>query len=424
MRVLLLSQFYPPIIGGEQQHVRNLGAALAQRGHQVSVATLWYPGASEVEQDGDVRVYRLRGTMQRAASLFTDPERRHAPPFPDPELVMGLKRVLRRETPAIVHAHNWMLHSFLPLKRLCGARLVVTLHDYSLVCAKRNYMHNNMPCSGPALWKCIRCAKQQYGAVKGGVTTLANWAAGHYEREAVDKFLAVSRAVARFNRLEQFGAPFEVIHNFVSDDVGSLSASSDPRLSALPGDGYLLFVGDLMELKGINVLLKAYTKLDRAPPLVLIGRECSDTPKDLPPNVYMFRSWPHAAVMQAWNRCLFGIAPSVLLEACATVVMEAMALGKPIVASAIGGMPDLVDHGETGLLVRPGDASALADAMQALLDDPERRERMAAAALKNVERLKAKAIVSQIEAVYYGLTSEETRSCNTHLAGDHDAQRQ
>jgi len=141
MRILLLSQFYPPVIGGEERHVRSLGAALAQRGHHVSVGTLMHPGSTETQLDGAVRVHRLRGTLQRVSGLHADSERRHAPPFPDPELVLALKRLIAREKPDIVHAHNWIYASFLPLTVLSGARLVVTLHDYGLVCAKKNFMH-------------------------------------------------------------------------------------------------------------------------------------------------------------------------------------------------------------------------------------------------------------------------------------------
>jgi len=405
MRILLLTQFYPPIIGGEERHVRNLGAALVERGHEVSVATLWHPGASEREADGDVRVHRLRGTIQRASALFTEPQRRHAPPFPDPELVISLKRVLAKERPEVVHAHNWLLHSFLPLKRFFGARFVVTLHDYSLVCATKNFMHEGEPCSGPGLMKCLGCAERHYGAIKGSVTTLAIRSAGLFERRAVDKFVAVSRAVASFNRLDQGRAPFEVIPNFVPDDIGVLSSDIDPCLSQLPCESYILFVGDLSRLKGVDVLVKAYARLEHAPPLVLIGRECPDTPKDLPPNVHVFRSWPHTAVMHAWSRSLFGVAPSVWPEPCATVVMEAMSLAKPVVVTDIGGMPDLVAHGETGLLVPPGDVGALADAMKTLLIDPEMRRRMAAASLDTVEKLKAKSVVSRIERVYQDVVS-------------------
>ena len=65
MRVLMLAQFYPPMIGGEERHVRNLSLALAKRGHSVTVATTWQHGLQEVEAEEGVRIHRLRGTMQR-----------------------------------------------------------------------------------------------------------------------------------------------------------------------------------------------------------------------------------------------------------------------------------------------------------------------------------------------------------------------
>lgn len=400
MRILLLSQFYPPVIGGEERHVRNLGAALAQRGHDVSVGTLMRAGSPETELDGTIRVHRLRGTLQRLSGLHADSERRHAPPFPDPELALGLKRLIDRERPDVIHAHNWIYASLLPLKSPSGARFVVTLHDYGLVCAKKNLMHlGTQLCSGPAPAKCLPCAARHYGAAKAAATILGNWASSFAARRIVDRFIAVSHAVAHHTGLTHGRAPYEVIPNFVPDDVEA-PGPEESCLRELPDDGFILFVGDMMRLKGIDVLLKAYAGLQRPPPLVLIGRRLADTPTEFPPNVRTFSAWPHSAIMHAWRRSLFGVLPSTGPEACATVIMEAMACGKAVVATDIGGMPDIVEHGETGLLVPPGDAPALARAMQALLDDRASLARLAAAGLARVERLKAKAVVSRIEQVY------------------------
>ncbi|GAB1715073.1 MAG: glycosyl transferase [Nitrobacter sp.] len=400
MRVLLLSQFYPPVIGGEERHVRNLGAALAQRGHDVIVGTTMHPGSPDIELDGAVRVHRLRGTLQRLSHLHADSERRHAPPFPDPELVLALKRLVVRERPDIVHAHNWIYASFLPVKPLGGAPLVVTLHDYGLVCAKKNFMHQDTHlCSDPALTKCLSCAARHYGTLKAAVTTLGNMGTSFAARRMVDRFIPVSHAVARNTGLTGSRIPYEVIPNFVPDDVG-VPGPEDPLLAQLPAEGFILFVGDMMRLKGIDVLLNAYAGLKRAPPLILLGRRAPDTPAEFPPNVHALGTWPHSAIMHAWRRSLFGVLPSVGPEACATVIMEAMACGKAVVATDIGGMPDLVDSGETGLLVPAGDTLALRQAMQQLLDDRALLTRLGAASLARVERLKASAVVTRIEQVY------------------------
>jgi glycosyltransferase involved in cell wall biosynthesis len=410
VRILLLSQFYPPIVGGEERHVRNLGAALAARGHQVSVATLWYPGAKSSELDGDVRVYRIRGTLQRLSGLFAEGERRHAPPFPDPELVANLALLVKKEQPEVVHAHNWLLASFLPVKLWSNTRLVVTLHDYSLVCAKKNFMRRGVVCQGPSLRACLPCAAGHYGVLKGAVTAMGNFASRAIAHRAVNRFIAVSHAVARHNGLAAAGVSYEVIPNFVPDDVASLTSTIDPVLSQLPKEPFILFVGDLMHLKGVDVLLKAYANVDEAPALVLIGRRCEDTPTELPPNVHVFSTWPHTAIMHAWRRCLFGILPSVGPEACATVIMEAMASGKAIVASDIGGMPDLVDDGETGILVPPNDATALSAAIHRMLANPDLIAGMGCSAIARVNRLKAGAVVTEIERVYSDVSREKPAS--------------
>jgi len=401
MRILLLSQFYPPVIGGEERHVRNLGRALAQSGHAVSVGTSALSGSPDTELDGAVRVHRLRGTLQRWSGLYRDSERRHAPPFPDPELMRALRRLVSEERPDIVHAHNWIYASFLPLKAFGDARLVVTLHDYGLVCAKKNFMHlGTHLCEGRRLAKCLPCATAHYGAAKATATTLGNWASSFAARRVVDRFIAVSHAVARHNGLTRGRAPYEVIPNFVPDDVGVLGPQ-DTCVGELPEDGFILFVGDMMRLKGVDVLLKAYARLEHAPALVLIGRRVADTPIEFPPNVRVFSNWPHSAIMHAWHRSLFGVLPSVGPEACATVVMEAMASGKAVIATDVGGMPDLIDDDTTGLLVPPSDAQALTRAMQTLLSERALLARLEAAALVKVENLKATRVVNQIEQVYH-----------------------
>jgi glycosyltransferase involved in cell wall biosynthesis len=408
MRILLLSQFYPPIVGGEERHVRNLGAALAARGHAVSVATQWTPLAEgERDSDGDVRVHRIRGLLQRVPGIFTESERRHAPPFPDPELVLRLMRIMAGEQPDIVHAHNWLMASFLPLAGFSRAGLVVTLHDYGLVCPKKNLVRGEQICDGPRVRECLPCAAAHYGPGKAGVTVAGSLAMRFWAMRSVSRFIAVSHAVARYSRLEEQGARFSVIPNFVPDDVANPSSEVDPKLQALPDGEFILFVGDLMRLKGIDVLLLAYARLARAPALVLIGRRCHDTPSVLPRNVHIFSMWPHRAIMQAWRRCLFGVLPSTGPEACATVVMEAMASGKPMVATDIGGMPDLIDDGRSGFLVPPGEPVPLADAMQQLIDDRDLVTRMGAESLIKAEQLKAGSVVPRIEHVYQEVQLEK-----------------
>jgi glycosyltransferase involved in cell wall biosynthesis len=154
----MVAQFATPIIGGEEQHVINLSRELVQRGHQVAIATIKHSKQADFEIDAGVRIYRLQGTMQRMSQLYNEDGRRHAPPFPDPEMTLGIRRVMKLERPDIVHAHNWLVYSYLPLAAKRKAGLIVTLHDYSLTCAIKRFMYRGSPCSGPG---CINASDAQ-----------------------------------------------------------------------------------------------------------------------------------------------------------------------------------------------------------------------------------------------------------------------
>lgn len=408
MRILMLAQFYPPAVGGVEHHVHNLSAALARRGHEVSIATLWQEGLPEFECSEGVRVHRIRGSMQRLSMVFTDKERRHLPPFPDPEMLWALRRIIRQERPHVVHAHNWIVHSFTPIKAWSKARLVVTLHDCSIVCAKQRIEYRGSLCTGPGLTKCVGCAADHYGAARGLPIALATRVWGRVERSAVDMFLPVSQAVAEATQLARHRTPYRVIPNFIADETGMSFDDEHPLLAQLPQDGYLLFVGMLSHGKGVDVLLQAYAEMASEIPLVLIGRPQPDFSATFPPNVYAQQSWPHTAVMSAWRHCSIGLVPSIDLDAFPTVALEAMAMGRPVVASRIGGLTAIVVDGETGMLVPPGDYRALREAIQALLDDPARRERMGTLAKQRVDQFRTKSVVPQIEQVYQELLQTQS----------------
>jgi glycosyltransferase involved in cell wall biosynthesis len=400
MHILMLAQFYAPIIGGEERHVQDLCIELVKRGHKVTVATLSISGAAEFEVEHGVRIYRIKSTTQRARWLYSQAERTHAPPLPDPEVVWTLRRIIEDERPDVVHAHNWFLYSFLPLKMSSGLPLVVSLHDYSLRCTQKRLMQAGSLCSGPSLGKCIQCAAAHHGGMTGRVTALSHYLTKPLVRRAVDMFLPVSHATATGNGLVEDRLPFQVIPNFISDDRPMSQENIDEYVSKLPPDGFLIFVGDLSRDKGVDVLLRAYAGLQHAPPLVLIGRKRPDTPSELPKNVMHLGSWPHAAVLEAYRRSSIGLLPSVCPETFGIVVIEAMSMGKPVIASRIGGLQDVIIDGENGFLVPPGNAIALQQSIQRLLDDTKLRERLEKGALQRAQHFHAKTVVPQIEAVY------------------------
>lgn len=406
MRILMISYGYPPVIGGVEQHVRNLSANLVARGHQVSVATLWHEGTDDFEVDQGVRVYRLRGTIHRISRLiFRVPGRVYVPPSPDPELVRQIEKIIDEEQPDIVHAHNWLVHSFLPLKTRKKLKLVQTLHSFGLVCIRWNLLyHNEVVCDGPSFFKCLECAQDRYG-FKTLPILLARQATLQRERRLVDKFLPVSPAVAEGNQLTDGPWPYEVVPNFVPDDVATKGNASADYLDLLPDGEFLLFVGSLTTIKGIQVLLEAYQGLKAPPPLVMIGSKWRDTPTEFPPNVIVFNDWPHDAVMAAWERCTIGLIPSICIDSSPTVTVEAMAMGRPVIGSRIGGITEQIVDGKTGLLVTPGDPEELKQALERLLAAPEIRGQMGEAAKEKVQDFFASSVVARIEEIYQEVLS-------------------
>lgn len=408
MRIMMMTHSYPPIAGGIELHVKNLSKKLVSRGHKVIVFTLWHDGMQEYELEHGVKVYRVTGSVHRLAkSLFIHPGRRYAPPVPDPEITAKLQNIIVKERPQIIHGHNWLLRSFLPLKNWSKAKLVVTLHDYGHICAKWNLMYRGEICDGPGLVKCIDCSINNYGLLKGLPIVLSNWGMKEIEKRAVDMYLPVSQSVAIGNDLINSGVPYQIIPSFLPDDIQKIGISSDNKyaslLAKLPDDDYLLYVGAFSYQKGIDTLLQAYASLIDAPPLVLIGYEVSDYKPNLDGmknNVKILKNWPHEAVMSAWRKSKIAIVPSIWPEPNPAVAVEAMAVGLPVIASRIGGLPDLVIDNVTGILVQPGNPKELCRAIQHLLSNDAFRENLGQAGKKKSEEFLAKVIVPKIENLY------------------------
>ena len=244
----------------------------------------------------------------------------------------------------------------------------------------------------------------------------------------------VSNAVASGNHIPR-GPNTSVIPNFILDEIvlGHIGDAAESQTEDIPpgvptGD-FLLFVGELSRDKGVPTLLRAYESLGRKrPPLLLVGRRTPDTPTHLPGGAEMRAEWPHDHVMAAFRRCLFAVLPSICLDACPTTVLEAMASGRPVVATTTGGIVDMIVDGENGLLVPPDDEYRLAAAMARLLNDADLRVRLGAGARERIQRFTATSVVERLESVYArvaprnsGASPQPTRRASTDSTlTDHD----
>lgn len=425
MRILMVTQFYSPTVGGQERVVEDLSRELIGRGHHVVVVALQQGGLPPVSEVDGVRVYRIASTAARFFPGYADPTRPHAPPAPDPKAVAELKRVVKLENPDIVHGHDWLIHSFLPLKRRQGPALVVSLHDHSLICANKRLIRKGEACTGPGPAKCLRCSASHYGLAKGPVIAIGNRATAEAERALVDMFLPVSQVVAdaaMFRNRDRH----RVIPNFLPGD-----ATSEKQEATLPGlpKKFILFAGDVSRDKGVGVLLEAHSLLDDPPPLVLIGRVIA--PEILAPvvgperlvseallaapigNVRAVGPQPHEVVLDAFRRCTVAVVPSLMHEAFGLVALEAMSAGRPVIASNIGGLPDIITDDEDGILVEPGDVEALRAALARVLADQRLRSRLSSAAKRRARQFAAELVVPQIEEAYEDvLAARQERGAN------------
>jgi glycosyltransferase involved in cell wall biosynthesis len=203
-----------------------------------------------------------------------------------------------------------------------------------------------------------------------------------------------SRASAE--RTASLGAPAgkcRVVHNALPTALSGGASGSPDLAPELPDRPFVVAVGSITPGKGHRVLVEAMADIVRLHPratAVIVGEPllasdrqyAEDLQRDidrlgLAQRVRLLGFRQDAAAILA--RADVVVHPSTCDDTFPLVPLEAMAAGRPVVASRVGGIPEIVSDGETGVLVAPGDPSALSNAVAGLLSDPERRERMGAA---------------------------------------------
>lgn len=399
--MLLLAQFYPPVIGGEERHVRNLAVELAGRGHDVHVACL--DVGRPPDADPGVTVHALPNVGVKVPALYPTADRPLALPVPDPLVSRALSRLVASVRPEVVHAHNWIINSYLPLAAARRLPLVYSLHDYSHVCPTKRLMYlGESPCSGPGVRKCFTCSSDWYGAARGPVIQSMVRSGRPVRNRVVDVFAPVSTYVGLANQLPEQGVRWQVVPNFVPDSL--LSMGSVPRDPALPDGDYLFFAGDISGQKGVDTLLSAYATLDPAArlPLVLVGGPAMDL-SSLPEGVRVEEKWEHDRVVSGFAHARAAVLPSRWPDPCPTTVLEAMALGAPLVTTHMGGIADMVTDGDSALVVPPGDVTATASALTRLTSEPGLGERLAARARVEVKRYLQSRVAADFEEIYTSL---------------------
>lgn len=207
-------------------------------------------------------------------------------------------------------------------------------------------------------------------------------------RHWVDHIVSPSRSIARKLRELQWldGVRISVIPNGVRVSGENLRSPS-PSLKkqyGIPEEAALLgFVGDLCRQKGVDTLLRSFSSIGRECHLILIGdggerAALEGLAAELNLKGRVTFSGHRQDAAQLYDQLDIVLCPS-LFEGMPNVVLEAMGAGRPVIASAIDGVLEVIGEGEAGLLVPPGDERALSSAILELLRDSDRREMMGTA---------------------------------------------
>jgi glycosyltransferase involved in cell wall biosynthesis len=411
VRILIATDHYPPFIGGAHRQARLLAAGMASRGHDVAVATTWHGGLPGLDWEENVTVHRLRQLRTAVRALIRDEDQRHQPPFPDPLTVAGLWRLIKGFEPDVIHAYGWLAFSVAVALGRRRVPLLISARDYGYFCANRTLLRKGEPCSGPAPLKCAGCAGEYYGGVpKGLAATAGVYACRPLLARKMTGLHSVSNFVHDVTVRHLFGAEGApdglvqvTIPSFQDVAFGDQTESPDgevgPYLSRLPTEPFILYVGAFRKVKGLETLFDAYKRLESPPPLVLMGTYERDSPEEFPADAVVLVDVPHAAVMAAWDRAMFGVMPSLWPEPFGSTVAEGMIRGKPVIGTTLGGHVDMIGD-DAGMLVPQGDVGALEAAMRTLIADPERRDRYGQAASARARDFSASAVIPRFEQAY------------------------
>ena len=419
MRVLLANKFLYRF-GGTERYVFDQWESLERRGHQVIPFAMTHPRnkhsaysayfVSNVEYNKALATWNLPGKARTALRVVYSLEAR-----------AKMLALVQNARPDVAHIHN-IYHqispSILPVLRRHGIPAVQTVHDFKLVCPGYSFFARGKVCeackSGSVLSAIgRRCVKNSTSATALAVVeTCLHRALGSYVKN-IQLFLTPS-AFSRDKLIECGMDDRKVVHVPPPIDLTGYAPNFHP------GE-YALYFGRLAQGKGLATLLKAMKKLQGLT-LVIAGegemkQELTRViERDGLDNVKLAGYVSGEELKDTVRGARFTVVPSECYENAPFAVFESFALGKAVIASRIGGIPELIDDNADGLLFAPGDADELESRMARLSDNPETCLRMGR---NGREKLKARfgpeAHYDCLERIYNQLLHDSKASAGPAL---------
>jgi glycosyltransferase involved in cell wall biosynthesis len=385
MRILHVNKFLYRR-GGAEAYMLDLAELQAAQGHDVAFFGMRHPQNPSLPFADDFPSFvelepppaRVAGRLTAAARMVYSPSSRR-----------GIKAVARSFRPDVAHLHN-IYHQLspsvlAPLREL-GIPIVMTLHDYKLICPSYLLLDHGKVCEAclggrfrHAVTRRCKDGSLMASAVLAVETTVHRMGNAY---DPVQVFICPSRFLAgKIAEAGVFPDRLHVLNNFI--------AARGVAPKERPGGG-VIYVGRLSQEKGVDVLVEAMGRLGQHR-LDVVG----DGPErarlealaaaSAPGRVCFRGAVSKARVLDLVRSAAVAVMPSRCHENQPMAVLEAFACAVPVVATQLGGLPELVQHDRYGQTVPADDPTALADALDRLLSDPERAFRIGQEARRHVE---------------------------------------
>lgn len=373
MKLLQVYNQYRSLFGGEETVVQRIAELVVRNGGE---ARLLMRSSRGLDQS-------IGGKIKAFCSGVYNPFSYH-----------DMVRFLHRYHPDVTHVHNLyplFSPSVLVALRRAGIPIVMTVHNHFHTCPTADHLHRGRVCE-----RCV--GGKEYHCVLQNCRGNALESVGYALRSAVARQLRLfTDNVTIVVALNEFARERLVRAGFPPDRVVVLPNMVEiPETAADPLRGeYAVFSGRMCPEKGVSTLLEAAGMVPEVPVRLLgDGPTLEEHRAAAPDNAVFVGRLPSDKVADAYRKARFLVVPSRWFEGCPLVILEAMSHGLPVVASRIGGLPELVDDGVTGLLFEPGNAQELSVKMSALWSDPDQCRQMG-------EQGRRKALRDYSEHVYW-----------------------
>lgn len=426
--VLFACEYYPPFApGGAEWTTEAWAGALARRGHAITVVTPNYGAPARERRDGVsiIRIpfpVRLSPGQGEVRGIF------HRNPLFYLYFGWQIHRAARAAGAALIHAQG---KAALPAAVLAGGALgtpvVVTIRDLGLACPLGL-------CSLFEDWTTLDCSTRQYlGRCVPFHLRHYHAGSGVFHRARVQaaslwawwdvKLRQMALRHARIILGVSHGVLAVYPERLVPRRKTRIVHSLPPPRQGLPSDEevqaarrslgvgaapLVLYAGKLSLGKGATVFLESLDGVRTAVPgvrFVMAGKGEIRVPSS--PDLHVLGSIPQERLFALYRAADVIVVPSMWPEPLSRVLLEAMRFGRPVVATAVGGTPEVVEHGVTGLLVPKRDPEALAKAVSELLLDPARRAAMGRAAAQRADVLfNEEALVGELLGIYSSVLGE------------------